>query len=91
MNAFIDIIQSNFRYKNAELHGKLKRAFEEIDNLTKQNNILTGAVREAKTMLKRKTDLCLQVPSTIKVDLQTDFSNMRTILTCKFTSWLNNE
>ncbi|VDK74833.1 unnamed protein product [Litomosoides sigmodontis] len=62
----IDSLKLQFRCKSAELHGKLKRAFEEVDSLTKQNDILTIAVREAKAMLKRKTDLCLQVPSTIK-------------------------
>lgn len=52
----------------AELREKLKRAFEEIDDLTKQKDDLTIALSEAKVMLKRKTDLGLQAADTIKVD-----------------------
>lgn len=59
------------------MHGKLERAFAEIDNLTKQKDNLTVALGEAKIMLKRKTDLGSQAASTIKVDFQIDFRNTR--------------
>ncbi|KAM3728817.1 Microtubule-associated tumor suppressor [Dirofilaria immitis] len=65
----IDSLKLQFRCESqncAELHGKLKRAFEEIDNLTKQKDDFGIALREAKIMLKRKTDLGSQAADTIK-------------------------
>ncbi|CAG9531385.1 unnamed protein product [Cercopithifilaria johnstoni] len=67
--ANIDSLKLQFRCEIqncAELREKLKRAVEEIDNLTKQKDDLAAAVSKAKIMLKYKTDLGLQAARTIK-------------------------
>ncbi|VBB26413.1 unnamed protein product [Acanthocheilonema viteae] len=65
----IDSLKLQFSHGNqkcAELHGKLKRAFEEIDNLTKEKDDLNVVVKETKAILKHKTDLGFQAAHTIK-------------------------
>lgn len=59
--------------KCAELFGKLKQAFEKIDDLTNEKDDLTLSLSELKIRLRHKTNLGFQATDTIKVDFRVYF------------------